>query len=216
MSLTLYYHPLSSYCWKALIALYDHGAAFTPQLVNLGDPDSRGSFLKVWPIGKFPVIRDDARGETVPESSIIIEYLDRHYAGARKLIPGDADGARQCRMLDRYFDLHVHTHMQRIIGERLRPAEKKDPLGLEQAQAAMATGLAHAEKEMAGKTWAMGGDFTMADIAAAPALFYADKITPLASTYSTLTAYLARLMERPSFARTLKEAEPFFQYFPKE
>jgi glutathione S-transferase len=216
MSLTLYFHPLSSYCHKVLIALYEHGVSFTPLIVNLGDPASREAFLKVWPIGKFPVLRDDARGETVPESSIIIEYLQQHYAGAHTLIPGDSDKARQCRMLDRYFDLHVHTHMQRIIGERLRPADKKDPFGLEHAKAAMATGLAHADNEVAGKTWAMGNDFTLADCAAAPALFYADKISPLADKYKNLAAYLARLTQRPSYARALKEAEPYFHMFPKE
>lgn len=115
MSLTLYFHPLSSYCHKALIALYEHGTPFTPLLVDFGDPAARNAFLKVWPIGKFPVIRDDARGETVPESSIVIEYLDLHYPGPRKLIPADPDLARRCRAIDRFFDLHIHEHMGRIV-----------------------------------------------------------------------------------------------------
>ena len=119
-------------------------------------------------------------------------------------------------MLDRYFDLHIHNNMQNIIGHRLRPADRKDAFGLENTRNALATALAHADKEMAGKTWAMGNDFTMADCAAAPALFYADKVMPFAGKHSNLTAHLARLMQRPSYARALKEAEPYFHMFPKE
>ncbi|MBN9011883.1 MAG: glutathione S-transferase family protein, partial [Rhizobiales bacterium] len=75
MSLTLYMHPLSSYCHKAMIALYENATPFTAVSVNLGDPDERAMLLKLWGVGKFPVLQDDARGEVVPESSIIIDYL---------------------------------------------------------------------------------------------------------------------------------------------
>lgn len=212
MTMTLYFHPLSSYCHKVLIALYENATPFTPLLVNLGDPASRDPFVKVWPIGKFPVIVDGTR--MVPESSIIIEYLDQHHPGPTKFIPADPDLARQCRMRDRFYDLHIHNHMQRIVGDRIRPADKKDPFGVEQAQAAMQTALSMVDEEMAGRTWAMGEAFTLADCAAAPALFYADKITPL-TAFKNAAAYLARLVARASYARALKEAEPFFQYFPK-
>src|SRR5260364_417106 len=100
MSLTLHYHPLSSFCWKALVALYENGAPFTPHMVNLGDPAERAALLALWPIGRFPVLRDETRGETVPESSIVIEYLDRHYPGAVKLIPDHPDLALQTRLRD--------------------------------------------------------------------------------------------------------------------
>ena len=216
MALTLYFHPLSSYCHKVLIALYENGTAFTPLIVNLGDPVSRDPFVKVWPVGKFPVIRDEARDHIVPESSIIIEYLDQHHPGATKFIPADPEQARQTRMRDRFYDLHIHNHMQKIVGDRIRPADKKDPLGVEQARAAMKTALDMVDQEMASKTWAMGNTFTMADCAAAPALFYADKVMPFAETHKNAAAYLVRLMQRPSYARTLKEAEPYFQFFPKE
>ena len=214
MPLTLYFHPLSSYCHKVLIALYENNTPFTPLLVNLGDPASRDPFVKLWPVGKFPVITDG--DHVVPESSIIIEYLDQKYPGATRFIPTNADLARQCRMRDRFYDNHIHTHMQKIVGDRIRPADKKDPLGVEQARAAMKTALGMVDQEMANRTWAMGDDFTLADCAAAPALFYADKVAPLGSEFKNAAAYLARLMARPSYARALKEAEPFFQYFPKE
>jgi glutathione S-transferase len=216
MSLTLHFHPLSSFCHKVLIALYENDTPFTPQIVDLMDEGERSAFRKLWPIGKFPVLRDDARDRTVPESSIIIEYLDQYYPGKTKFIPADADLARQMRLRDRYFDLHIHMHLQKIVGDRLRPADKKDPYGVDDARTRMATALDALEGQMASRIWAMGDAFTLADCAAAPALFYADKVAPLLPAYPNVTAYLDRLKQRPSFARALKEAEPYFKFFPKE
>src|SRR5688572_18245373 len=216
MSLTLHFHPLSSFCHKVLIALYENDTPFTPQIVDLTDAAQRDAFGKLWPIGKFPVLRDDARGRTVPESSIIIEYLDEHYPGKTKFIPADAEQARATRFSDRFFDLHIHLHMQKIVGDRLRPPDKKDPHGVDDARTRMATALGMAEHDMTSRKWATGGTFTMADCAAAPALFYADKVAPLLPAYPNVAAYLDRLKQRPSYARALREAEPYFQFFPKE
>ena len=105
MSLTLHYHPLASFCWKALVALYDNDVPFKPNLVDLGDPAERAALLKLWPIGKFPVLEDYANGQIVPESSIIIDYLDRHYPGRARLIPDEPELARQARLRDRFYDL---------------------------------------------------------------------------------------------------------------
>lgn len=212
MSLTLYYHPLSSFCWKALIALYECEAPFEPRLVNLGDEADRAAFLKVWPIGKFPVLVDN--GRVIPESSIIIEYLAQHHPGPSVLAPADPDLARQGRLKDRFYDLHIHQHMQKVIADRIRPEGARDPLGVEQALAAIRTAYAAAEGDMASNAWAMGETFTMADCAAFPALFYADKVAPLGEDHPNLTAYLARLKARPSVARTLREAEPYMAMFP--
>jgi glutathione S-transferase len=215
MSLKLYFHPLSSFCWKVLIALYENGTPFEPILVDLGDEASRAAFKAVWPIGKFPVLHDEAAGRTIPESSIIIEYLDHHYPGRTPLVPQDADLARETRLKDRFFDLQLQVPMQKIVGDRLRPTGHKDPFGVEQAKAQLATACRMIDHEMAAKTWAAGDAFTMADCAAAPALFYADKVMPLSGGYNNATTYLGRLKERPSFARTLREAEPYFALFPQ-
>jgi glutathione S-transferase len=221
MSLKLYFHPLSSYCQKVLIALYENATPFAPELVDLSDQMSRATFLKVWPIGKFPVLRDEARGRTVPESSTIIEYLAQHYPGQTRLIPDDADLAWEVRRHDRLYDLHVHEPMQRIVGDRLRPAGRKDPQGVEEAKARLQVSYGIIEADMQGKTsqgktWATGADFTMADCAAAPALFYANLVLPFGQTHRTIAAYLDRLMKRPSFARAVAEAKPYFHMFPKE
>jgi glutathione S-transferase len=215
MALTLHFHPLSSFCHKVLIALYENGTPFTPHFVDLGDAAAAASFKKIWPIGKFPVLHDDAGDRLVPESSIIIEYLAQHYPGTSKLVPDDADLARQVRMRDRFFDLYVHLPMQKIIGDRLRPEGRRDPHGVEEAKAMLKTSLGMLEPELANKTWIMGDIFTMADCAAAPALFYADMAAPFGDTYRNVTAYLERLKARPSYARALKEAEPYMAMVPK-
>jgi glutathione S-transferase len=212
MSLTLYDHPLSSFCWKALIALYDADIAFEARVVNLGDPADKAAFQAVWPLAKFPVLRDYARGETVPESSVIVEYLAEHYPSARALVPGDPDAARQVRLLDRLIDSYIHLPFQSIVGERLRPAGNADPFGVAAARNNVRQGFDLIAPMIAGP-WAMGETFTLADCAALPALYYADYAISL-DGWPVLRAYLDRLKARPSVARVLTEAEPFFQYFP--
>ena len=214
MSLVLHYHPLSSFCHKALVALYENEASFVPHLVDLADPGQRAEFLRLWPLGKFPVLQDDGRGVTIPESSIIIEYLERHYPGRARLIHEDLELAREARFLDRFFDLYVHLPMQKIVGDRLRSEGRHDPQGVEDARSTMRTALSKLEKDMANRTWAYGGAFSLADCSAAPALFYADKVMPLAEDFPKASAYLHRLMERPSHARVLAEAQPYFHMFP--
>jgi len=214
MTLRLYYHPLSSFCQKVLIALYETGADFAPQIVDLRDEKERAEFLKLWPIGKFPVLKDEARDRLVPETSIIIEYLAQHYPGKSKLVPKDADEARQMRLRDRFFDLYVNMEMQKIIGDRMRPADKKDPFGVDQAKHRLATVYDMLERQV-GKGWIMGEAFTMADCAAAPALFYANMVMPFMDTHKKVAAYFKRLTKRPSYARVQKEAQPYLQMVPR-
>ena len=216
MSLTLHFHPLASYCHKVLIALYENETPFAPNLVDLGNEAERAALLKLWPIGKFPVLRDDARDQTIPESTVIIEFLDRYYPGRTRLIPADADRAREVRLRDRFYDLYVHEPMQKIVGDRLRPEGNKDPHGVEEAKARLRTSYGMIDREMAGRTWVMGEAFSLADCAAAPALFYANEVMPFGDTHQNVAAYFGRLKARPSYARALKEAEPYFAMFPRE
>ena len=212
MSLTLHFHPLSSYCQKALIALYENDTPFTPNIVNLMDPAEAAAFKKLWPCGQFPVLVDG--GRTIPESTVIIEHLDAHYPGKTRFIPSDPEMARQVRLKDRFYDLHLHVHMQKVVGDQMRPEGKKDPHGVEQARARMNVSLDMIDAEMSGRTWAMGDTFTLADCAAAPPLFYIDRVFKLAGTHKNAAAYLRRLMARPSYARALEEAQPFLKMFP--
>src|SRR5204863_5585060 len=171
--------------------------------------------LKLWPIGKFPLLRDAARDRDVPESSIIIEYLAQHYPGGVPLVPADPGLAWQTRLRDRLYDLYVNDPMQRVVGDRRRPAGQHDPLSVEEAKARLRAAYGVIEHDMATKTWAMGDAFSMADCAAAPSLFYANLVLPLGDTHSNAARYLERLMERPSFARVVKEAKPYFALFPQ-
>lgn len=220
MSLTLYAHPLSSFCWKVLIGLYENDIVFENAMVNLGDPAGREAFLKLSPMGKMPALRDDLRDETVLETSIILDYLDLRYPGRVRFVPQDPDLAWRTRFWDRFFDHYIHHPMQRIVADRIRPAEAgKDPYGVRESYAQLATACDHLEKQLAdGRSW-MCGEFGLADCAAMPALFYADKVqppeAPFVDRWPLGQAYLERLKRRPSVQRVLAEAEPFFQYFPK-
>jgi len=215
MSLKLYFHPFSSFCQKVLIALYENDTPFEPRIVDLANATSAADFKKIWPLGKFPVLRDEAKDRTIPESSIIIEYLGQHYPGRTQLVPADVDLARQTRMRDRFYDLYVNVPVGKVVTDRLRPTGKNDPLGVEQAKGLLQTAYGMVDQDMGSKTWAMGDDFSMADCAAAPALYYANKVKPFGDAHKNAASYLDRLMHRPSFARAVKEAEPYRALFPK-
>nr|HEX4313381.1 glutathione S-transferase family protein [Kofleriaceae bacterium] len=204
MTLTLHYHPLSSFCWKALIGLYEADVPFTPHLVDLSDAAARAAFAALWPLAKFPVLRDDAAGLTLPESSILLEYA------APRLIPRDPAAALACRLRDRLYDHYIHAPMQAIVGDRLRPPGARDPHGVAAARARIATAYAEAEPHAA---TAGRGELTLADCAAFPALHYASALVPLAG-HPQLAAYLDRLRARPSVARVLREAEPYLHLVP--
>jgi glutathione S-transferase len=214
MSLMLYYHPLSSFCQKVLIALYEMETAFETHLVDFTNAEAKAAFQKIWPIAQFPVLRDEARNRTIPESTIIIEYLAQNYPGRTELLPKDADLALQTRLKDRFYDLHAHVQMQKILTDRLRPAGMNDSFGVEHDRKMLKIAYGMIDNEMADRAWAMGDIFTMADCAAAPALFYANMAVPLAEEHPHAAAYLTRLMGRPSFARALDEAQPYLKFVP--
>lgn len=215
MTFTLYLHPLSSFSQKVLIAFYENGTPFEPRVVNLADEASSAELNKLWPIGKFPVLRDDARDRTIPESSIIIEYLERHYPGRTPLIPGDPDQVLQARLSDRFYDLYVMEPMGKIVTDRLRPAGQNDTYGVEHARARLRTAYGILDRELASRRWAAGDAFTMADCAAAPSLFFADMVAPFTGSHGNIAAYLDRLTTRPSVARVFKEAQPYLAMVPK-
>ncbi|MDB5445279.1 MAG: glutathione S-transferase, partial [Phenylobacterium sp.] len=207
MALEFHFHPLSSYCWKGLIALYELGTPFEPVTVDLGDPQARAAYLKLSPFGKIPALRDTGRGAEVYETSLIVDYLDQHCSAAVRLIPEDRDAAREVHLRDRLFDLYVHSVFQRIVADRFRPEGQGDPLGVEQARGQLREAYDVLERDLDGRTWAAGEAFTLADCAAAPALFYADLIEPIGDGRPVLAAYLQRLRGRPSVARVIEEAK---------
>lgn len=213
--LTLHSHPFASYCWKVLVALYENDTPFEAVLVDLGDPAARAAFLQLNPLGKMPVLHDGARDRIVTESSIVIEYLALHYPGPVSLLPGDPERMLEVRAQDRFFDLHVHEPMQAIVADRLRPADRRDPLGVQQARDRLRLAYRLVDARMAARTWAAGDDFSLADCAAAPALYYANEVEPLGDLHPNTAAYLARLLVRPSFARVRAEAAPFQHLFPR-
>ena len=214
MALTLYFHPLASFCHKVLLALYENETPFEGRIVDLGDQAASASFLTLWPVGKIPVLHDEVRNRTVPETTIIIEYLDRHYPGARPLLPRDEATALDARLWDRFFDLYVSVPMQKIVGDRIRAPGERDPKGVADAEATLRTAYGMIERQVASKPWAIGDTFTIADCAAAPALFYSETLVPYSKTHPKVAAYFDRLANRASFQRVIAEARPYFQYYP--
>lgn len=214
MTLTLYMHPLASFCHKVLIALYENETPFVAETVDFGNPGAAAAHLDRWPVGKIPVLHDSATDGIVPETTVIIEYLQRHFPGPVRLIPDDADAQLEVRLLDRFFDLYVSVPMQKIVTDRLRPEGGADPHGVAEAHAMLDLAYGMIERRMAGRAWAAGAAFTLADCSALPALFFASIVHPFADDQRLLADYLDRLMQRPSVMRVLTEAQPYFALFP--
>ena len=212
MSLALYGHPFSSYTQKVLVALYENDTPFEFRSLGPDTPQHAAEWLQRWPLRKFPLLVD--AGRNVVETSIIIEYLQLTHPGPVRLLPDDALGALDVRFMDRFFDLHVMSMVQHAVSGALTgdPAKRADALATALAKLELAYDWL--EGYLPGRTWATGATFSLADCAAAPALFYADWTHPVADRYPLLRAYRARLLARPSFARAVDEARPYRPLFP--
>ena len=211
MALSLFAHPFSSYCQKVLVALYENGTPFTFRLLDQADPTTFAEFAALWPLRRFPLLRDG--GRAIAEATIIVEHLELHYPGPVRLIPADRAEALEVRFLDRFFDNYVHTPMQKIVLDAMCGEGEHDPRGVAEARTLLDRSYGWLERHLAGRDWAAGG-FGLADCAAAPALFYADWVRPIDPTYPAVRAYRARLNARPSFARAIEEARPYRHLFP--
>lgn len=212
MSLTLYAHPFSSYCQKVQIALYENDTPFEYRLLGPDDPSIFEEFAKLWPLKRMPLLVDGERA--VVESSIIIEHLALAHPGRVELLPRDPATALEARFLDRYFDHYVMTPMQKIVTDLLRPEESRDVYGVRDAHKLLDTSYPWLEARLAGREWATGGDFSLADCAAAPSLFYADWVHEIPQQFANLRAYRKRLLARPAVARAVDEARPYRNFFP--
>jgi len=212
MSLVLYGHPFSSYTQKVLIALYENNTPFEFRCLGPDTPQHSADWLRLWPLGKFPVLLDGQR--SIAETSIIIEYLQLAHAGPVRLLPTEPMAALDVRFLDRFFDLHVMSPVQHAVNGALTGDATKRRDGLATAVEKLECAYAWLEGHLADRPWAAGEDFTLADCAAAPSLFYADWTHRISAAYPVLLAYRARLLARPSFARAVDEARPYRPLFP--
>jgi glutathione S-transferase len=212
MPLALYGHPFSSYTQKVLIALYENGTPFAFRCIGPDTPEHTAEWLRRWPLRKFPLLLDGAR--QVVEASVIIEYLQLAHPGPVRLLPADPTTALDVRFLDRFFDLYVMDAVQFAVDAKLGRIPVKSEEGLAIAGERLERAYAWLDGHLAGRAWAAGADFSLADCAAAPSLFYADWTSPIPATYPVLRAYRARLLACPSFARAVDEARYFRPNFP--
>ena len=212
MSLALYGHPFSSYTQKVLVALYENGTPFESRNIGPDTPQHSAEWIRRWPLRKFPLLVDGERN--IVETSITIEYLQLKHPGPVRLLPAEPMAALDVRFLDRFFDLHVMNAMQLAVHGALSgdPVKRRDGLALAVTKLELA--YAWLEGHLAGRTWAAGADFTLADCAAAPSLFYADWTHRIGETFPLLRAYRARLLARPTFARAVEDARSFRPLFP--
>lgn len=211
-ALKLYAHPFSSYCQKALIALYENDTPFEYRALTPEQPEAFAELEALWPFRLFPVLTEGER--TVAEATIIIEYLHVHHPGPVYLIPDDPRVAIEARFMDRVFDNYIATPQGKFVVDRLRPEESRDPYGVAEAGKRLDTAYRWLDQVMATRQWAAGDTFSLADCAAAPMLFYADWTYPIPKTFAHLRAYRERLLARPSFARAVDEARPYRHLFP--
>ena len=207
MTLKLYAHPLSSYCQKAEMAFYENGTPFELRMLDGSEP-VWSEFARLWPIGKFPILTDGDR--IVTEATIVIEYLDVHYPGATRFIPDDRDAAVEVRQLDRFFDNYINGPQQRIVAMAIG----RDQGDEAKFRGQLDTAYQVLDRWMAGREWAAGGQFSLADCSAAPSLLYADWTHPIPKEHKNVWAYRDRLLARPSYARALDEARPYRHMFP--
>ena len=217
MPLSLYGHPFSSYTQKVLIALFESAVPHALLSLDPAEPNHTqitADWLQRWPLRMFPVLVDADR--SIIESSVIIEYLHLAYPGAVPLLPQDPMDALHVRFLDRFFDLHVMTPVQDAVGGALSGDDVKKQEAREKATEALELAYAWLDGHLATTRglWAAGDHFTLADCAAAPALFYADWTHPIGASFPGVRAYRARLLERPSVARAVDGGRPFRHYFP--
>jgi glutathione S-transferase len=212
VTLTFYGHPFSSYCQKALIALYANDTPFDFRILGLEDPAAGEELAMLWPLKRFPVLVD--RDRTIIESRIIIEHLMLQHPGPVRLIPADPAEALQVRFLDRFFDNYVMTPQQKLVFDAIRQEGERDARGCADARAMLETAYAWLETHMQGREWAAGNAFSLADCAAAPALFYADWSHAIDDRFPVVKAYRARLNARPSFAKAIDGGRPYREFFP--
>ncbi|MDQ6647162.1 MAG: glutathione S-transferase family protein [Pseudomonadota bacterium] len=212
MPIEFYGHPFSSYCQKTLIALYENDTPFEWRLISPENAEISAQFAELWPIKRFPILVN--KGRTVMEASVIIEYLDTNYPGTARLIPAETQSALDVRLMDRIFDNYVSTPLQKIVLNELCDEPDRDPHGVTEARRMLDAAYAWLEHAVTGRQWAVGDDFSLADCAAAPALFYADWAHAIPAAHVHLKAYRTRLLARPSFARAVDEARPYRSYFP--
>jgi len=210
MSLALYAHPFSSYCQKVLVALYENDVPF--EYRTLEDPSAMAELKQRWPFARFPVLIDE--GRTVVESTIIIEHLMLRHGGRVRWLPDDPLDALEVRFLDRFFDNDVMAAMQKPVFEALKPGAARKDEAMVEAGRALDLAYGWLEQRLEGRTWAAGETPSLADCAAAPSLFYADWVHPIAATFARLRAYRSRLLSWPAFARAVNEARPYRSYFP--
>ncbi|MGH6729455.1 MAG: glutathione S-transferase family protein [Sphingomicrobium sp.] len=211
MSLQFFGHPFSSYTQKVLIALWADETPFEYRVIDPEHPENMEELKRHWPFGQFPLLLDN--GRPFAESTPIIEHLQAEHGGIHRWIP-DGDIGRKVRFLDRFFDLYIMGNMQVPVLNAIRPEGSRDSFGVEKARSQLNLAYDWLEANLGDGPWAVGEEFTLADCAAAPSLFYADWVEEIGPKRLRLGEYRARLLAHPIVTRAVDEARPYRAFFP--
>lgn len=200
--------PVSNYSQKVAVALYEKGLECEMVLAPIWEPEFREEFCKTkHPFGKVPVLELDD-GTIIPESSIIIEYLDANYDSGTQLIPEDRDLARWARSYDRMGDLYVMDPARSILFELRKDEDEQDKDKLETWKHQVQTMLDTADQRLS-SDYLLGDHFTLADISFAVGFLLTSRWGATMDDRPTARAWFERCMARPSFERMLAESEAF-------
>jgi glutathione S-transferase len=207
-AMKLYYNPLSTYSQKVMIAFHEKGIAYQPEIVDLMSPEGRAAYEKVNPIGKVPFLKP-SEDWMVPESTSIIEYLEDTFPDSPRLIPvAGGEAARQVRFMDRMADLYLNDPVVELLFQKFG-LRKQDEERAARSRKFIAISYEHFNRRLGTQTWICAENFSMADCAAIPALFYAQVVAPFDS-HPNVVAYWRRAQQRPSYVKVKAEFEPIW------
>lgn len=204
----LYFSYPSPYCQKVLIALYEKKIAFVGKLVNLADPADKAEYQAIYPLGKVPLLCTDDN-KLVPESSIIIEFLDQ-VEPAHRLIPLETDHARNVRLWDRLADQYLCASVMNMLMESRKPTAQQNAADIERWSRTLGTMYRMIDDQLARFPYLAGMEFSMADCAALPGLYYSSQFASLKG-FPRLSSYFESLMLRASVMRVVDDAAPYIK-----
>lgn len=187
------------------------------------DPETRlapPALRKVHPLGKSPVITDE--GLVLAESGAIIEYLVGTYGADSGLVPpvGTPERLRYTYwlhyaegsampplLLSLVFRKMPEAPMPFIVRPVVRGIAAKVQSSFVRPQ--IERNLDYMEGELARSEWFAGAGFSAADIQMSFPVEAAAAAGLLGNDHPRLSAFVARIAERPAYQRALKKGGPY-------
>jgi glutathione S-transferase len=202
MGIKLHYHPLSTYSRRVLLACAEKQIPHDLVVVDMAARKHREqSYLALNPYGRVPTLEED--GFVLFESTAILGYLEATRP-TPPLVPDDPRGRALIDMHMKLCDLQFTRHAGTIVfPKRFLPKEKWNMAAIAEAKAEIEKHLAIVNKQLAGRTYLIAEQFSLADLCYTPFLEFLPlmEIAPP----SNVAAWSERLLVRPSATATRPE-----------